>query len=669
MISENDERPMKKRARKSSSTSESTPRGKKQRGRPKVDTQDETAADRRRTQIRLAQRAYRQRKETTITTLQKQVGQLQSIIESMSSSFLRFNEHALASDIFSFRPQLASELRSTTDQIVHLAETAKKVGEVEEEECEQVSVDPTPQTNATPHTEPLELELSSRNVYEDIVRARQASDHTSSDRSRHVGWGYFRMEPDAAGQAGAATDYYSGFGFPTAMGMMPTETSIPERQFQSSVFPSFPFPNNPLDVTALSNPMPGELDPQVSYGNEDIDNTNNALTITTPPLSMNFLSEPKISFLPTKDNPLRIPFTYSFQETTFARRLQRACLERSFHLLSTANLRPSAFLRVFRLCRHYSTREELIGQFRAILQQSVLEPLEFVRSPFLHLGGAGTHYPKRDVYGNMVPQTCDSYLRMGPWATKTQIQQQGKRRTESSSSSTTNTTTSTASTSSVMTPPSDDGISSYGWARELQEDLRGYEGEWFDCHDVEGYLAELGVHIDAQASFAEAAVRTLEFIARQADEAANNVHPDAEIAVLDESLDQDAPNHLMLGLDQQKHPQQQASPAATVSNVSIADLPVIDPTAYDGWDRFYDLDLAWLGDNQPGNLANAVDMGMDGVTFGDAIGRKERREVVTIDVQRLVNSLIKRCVCIGRGPGFRRSDVNYALRAAIIEGF
>lgn len=45
MGSENEERPTKKRARQSTPSAEPSSKGKKQRGRPKVDTQDETAAD------------------------------------------------------------------------------------------------------------------------------------------------------------------------------------------------------------------------------------------------------------------------------------------------------------------------------------------------------------------------------------------------------------------------------------------------------------------------------------------------------------------------------------------------------------------------------------------------------------------------------------------------
>ena len=36
--------------------------------------------------------------------------------------------------------------------------------------------------------------------------------------------------------------------------------------------------------------------------------------------------------------------------------------------------------------------------------------------------------------------------------------------------------------------------------------IEGFEGEWFDPYDIEGYLAEKGMHVDPTASFAEVEV-------------------------------------------------------------------------------------------------------------------------------------------------------------------
>ncbi|TGZ83467.1 hypothetical protein EX30DRAFT_380705 [Ascodesmis nigricans] len=69
--------------------------GKKTRGRPRMDSNDENAADRRRTQIRLAQRAYRMRKETTITSLRSRVEALEKHAEEMQTLFHELYDAAL----------------------------------------------------------------------------------------------------------------------------------------------------------------------------------------------------------------------------------------------------------------------------------------------------------------------------------------------------------------------------------------------------------------------------------------------------------------------------------------------------------------------------------------------------------------------------------------------
>ncbi|KAL2255503.1 hypothetical protein VTK26DRAFT_3226 [Humicola hyalothermophila] len=102
-------------------TSEQEDEKKRSRGRPRLDTKDETAADRRRTQIRLAQRAYRNRKENTIQTLEKQVRQLKHVNEEMSNAFLQLHDFAVASGLLDKMPQFARCLRGTTEKFLTLA--------------------------------------------------------------------------------------------------------------------------------------------------------------------------------------------------------------------------------------------------------------------------------------------------------------------------------------------------------------------------------------------------------------------------------------------------------------------------------------------------------------------------------------------------------------------
>lgn len=76
---------MSARRRRSETSSESD--RIKRRGRPRVDKPDASPSDRRRTQIRVAQRAYRQRKEGTLDGLRKRVSDLTNTIEMMNDIF------------------------------------------------------------------------------------------------------------------------------------------------------------------------------------------------------------------------------------------------------------------------------------------------------------------------------------------------------------------------------------------------------------------------------------------------------------------------------------------------------------------------------------------------------------------------------------------------------
>ena len=93
---------------------------------------------RRRTQIRLAQRAYRQRKETTISGLNGRVASLEKTIEDMHKTFLDFNDRAIAAGIQKGAPALAGQLRSTAEKLNELAKNSTEESEGEEDENDTV---------------------------------------------------------------------------------------------------------------------------------------------------------------------------------------------------------------------------------------------------------------------------------------------------------------------------------------------------------------------------------------------------------------------------------------------------------------------------------------------------------------------------------------------------
>lgn len=168
------------------------------------------------------------------------------------------------------------------------------------------------------------------------------------------------------------------------------------------------------------------------------------------------------------------PFTYSFEETTFARRLHRASLELAYRLACDRSRAPAKFERVFELWTKWvPSISHIQDQLRTCLQKGVGEPLSMWHFPLSHIGGAGTHYPRQE--------TND-----GGWKEKPGANQWNVRLVS-------------APTLDANDPESDCQTSML----HLINTEPGFQGEWFDAYDVEGYLAERGITIDPQSSFAD----------------------------------------------------------------------------------------------------------------------------------------------------------------------
>ena len=173
--------------------------------------------------------------------------------------------------------------------------------------------------------------------------------------------------------------------------------------------------------------------------------------------------------LPLQLSPL---ITFSFQEATFARRLHRSCLEHGYQLLFDPSKQPVSAERVFGLSSQGRERSKMMASIKAVLARGPHESLDIFQSPLIHVGGAGTHYPKRDQFGQ--------------WHAKTESFNLG---------------TIGPQTLALLQSAARENLTT-----DMTVNIIGYEGEWFDPSDVEGYLAEKDIFIDPSASFAEAEV-------------------------------------------------------------------------------------------------------------------------------------------------------------------
>ncbi|OJI86028.1 hypothetical protein ASPTUDRAFT_27128 [Aspergillus tubingensis CBS 134.48] len=97
------------------------------RGRPRKvaqDTADEDPEERRRRQIRLAQRAYRSRKEANLSSLKGRISELEGIVEKMSTSVLSLSDELVRSGVLASHAGLTEHLRDTVQTCLTLAREA-----------------------------------------------------------------------------------------------------------------------------------------------------------------------------------------------------------------------------------------------------------------------------------------------------------------------------------------------------------------------------------------------------------------------------------------------------------------------------------------------------------------------------------------------------------------
>ncbi|RAK96775.1 bZIP transcription factor [Aspergillus ibericus CBS 121593] len=104
------------------------------RGRPRKVVEggvDEDPEERRRRQIRLAQRAYRSRKEANITSLKSRISELEGVVEKMSTAVLSFSDELVQSGVLAANASLTEHLRDTVQTCLTLAREASNDGEQE----------------------------------------------------------------------------------------------------------------------------------------------------------------------------------------------------------------------------------------------------------------------------------------------------------------------------------------------------------------------------------------------------------------------------------------------------------------------------------------------------------------------------------------------------------
>ncbi|QUC16434.1 uncharacterized protein UV8b_00675 [Ustilaginoidea virens] len=419
-------------------------RKKRSRGRPRLDTKDETAADRRRTQIRLAQRAYRHRKDTAITTLEQRVKELEQANDDMSKEFNDFYALLISERILDAAPHALPRLSTLANKILIAAEKAQasRGDGSSSEDCDENMESGVygNQNQMLHHTQPSAPPASTRD-YHHPEPMRQAA-----------------IPPPAYAAAAVTTG--------TATSTVPGAVCDPLIHVPSSLHyevvtaatpqnASFPF-YSPMDPTAAE-----EFESRITPG-------------------------------PSPYDTIAVPSSYSDTELTFGRRLQRQSLEGGLRLITMPSPPPEKFASVFGFCLFFESKENIIRRLQLSLSRSQHEDLSNWSSPFTNLGGAGTFFQDHAstngrLSGNtgalpLGNQGIVSYgkpqemtgMSMGPWGPEVQATR--------------------------------DSRIDYGADGRMQMMLAGFEGDFFDPDEVETYLRQIGIYIPQRAEFVEAEV-------------------------------------------------------------------------------------------------------------------------------------------------------------------
>ncbi|OLN87092.1 hypothetical protein CCHL11_06491, partial [Colletotrichum chlorophyti] len=431
---------------------------KRSRGRPRLDTNDETAKDRRRTQIRLAQRAYRNRKESTIQKLQKDNDELLNANEEMSKAFMKLYDFAVSKGMHETTPDFGRQLQATTEKFVALAQKSNK---------ESLKEDGLP---ASEEPESDEQPSPARGREKASEKTRSPLNVARPDEHMLLGF-----TTGLEGQVGAHPPLVS-----RGLTAVHTTSWAAESQAHSS---SSTMSQAPLGYEIITEPTADNASFPFGMSLEHSSNHPGG----GDPLYQTFLDS---SFIFSQ------PSTYAYQERTFGRRLQRSTAEKAYMLISWPNAPTQLITSVFGFCLLFESREQIRERIANRLRVTDRESLFHWKYPFLNLGGNGSFFPelhsanapgpsrdggpRRPPVGNEGADDPDrpkvpSAYGIGPWDAQTEE------------------------------------VREMRLDRRLRMTLPGFIGDFYDPDEIEWVLQQRGVYIPAAADFVEAEINPVDF--------------------------------------------------------------------------------------------------------------------------------------------------------------
>lgn len=312
------------------------------------------------------------------------------------------------------------------------------------------------------------------------------------------------------------------------------------------------------------------------------------------------------------------PTSFATQEPTFGRRLQRAMLLSGLELATMPNPPPDRFGAVFGFCLLFESRDSIIQRLRERLETLGQETLDYWRSCYPNLNGAGAPLhgdsPSAFSAGESGRQ---SELSIGSQGLSGYASQQ------------------MANSTMGQFNPQGESVKDMRLDKRVRMHYPGIDGDFLDSEEVEVYLKKHGIIIPANAEFVEVEMNPNDFsgAAETQTVPAHPVTPSQPTA---------HPQHGNQG--NWNHQAGQAA-AATATTDAITTM-FTDGTATGSADT---------GSYNP-FLCPAIPMGLW------TSKKNPRKFKATINVATLVDEMVSRYVCLGKTPGIRPKDVDRALK-------
>ncbi|KAG9256792.1 uncharacterized protein F5Z01DRAFT_488516 [Emericellopsis atlantica] len=324
----------------------------KKRGRPRLaEADNKTYLERRRTQVRVAQQKYRNKKEQSIVDLEQQVREERAQRRALEQEFQHFLSLLQKNDTMLHSPEDVLSSFTALRQRFFYADLDK-----EKEQDNQSTTSSASGQHQAPHPtakrHQATLGTISNSSSDRYLGVASAVDGTRSHEGHNISF------------TTAATSHHP----PEA----PLYEVIADPTAENASFPQYiPDPSNP-GAWIAQTPVPQDQPLQ-------------------PPQRMQQYPNPSLSTM-----RMASPRSYASQEGTFGRRLARTTLERGLVLATMSNPPPDRFGAVFGFSLLFESREGIVRRLNDHLRAMNQQTLSYWRYPFTNLGGAGLHYTDQD---------------------------------------------------------------------------------------------------------------------------------------------------------------------------------------------------------------------------------------------------------------------------------